>query len=209
MWQPVFTADPSMGLMRLGGEPQRERELALPLVPRARHVQVTSRAAWAPGGGRVQGKAPRCRVLPGRGPPLMGGTRHAVPLPSVPTRPLPVVRCLPRVCAQRGLSSSCGHPDSAARVTRAVCGTPGRHTPWWEGWGLGLPSPPGRWAMWPSLPLRALSATQVPPRLPPGPSSWSVTPWARTCVQGLDSMCAPACTPPASARPPAGSEPQD
>lgn len=45
-------------------------------------------------------------------------------------------------------------------------------------------------------------------RLPPGPSSWSVPPW-HTRVYRAWTPCAPACTLPASARPPAGSEPQD
>ena len=140
-------------------------------------------------------------VLPGRGPPLMGGTRHAVPSPSVPTCPLPVVRRLPRVCAQRGLSSSCGHPDSTARVTREACGTPGRHTPWWEGWGPGPPSPPGRWAAWPSLPLRALSATQVPPGFPQAPLPGQCLLGTHVCTGPGLHVRLPAPCRPALARP--------
>lgn len=136
----------------------------------------------------MQGCLP-ARVLPTR-VPLMGGPGTWCPRPLSP-------HALSCVCAQRGLSSSRGHPQLRGPSHPVACGTPDGHTP---GGRLGAGARPRG----PHC-LCALSCRPGAARLPQAPS-WSVPPWARKCVQGLDSICVPACTP--SQRPPAGSEPQ-
>lgn len=126
--------------------------------------------------------------------PSDGWARHVVPA-SVPTR-------LSRVCAQRGLSSSRGHPNSVARVTLWRM-DPGRaHAR--EGWGWARPSlSPGGGPLRPSLPLCALSCHPgAASRLPQAP--FLVT---HVCAGPGLHLCA--CLHPTSQRArTAGSEPQ-